>query len=62
LPVFGGTPKDDLARAFWGAFSVVPGSVAFWQAAGFDGEMHSDDFAIAQNFGIELHIVLRQPR
>jgi hypothetical protein len=36
----------------------VPGSVAFWQAAGFDVEMHSDDFAIAQNFGIELHIVL----
>lgn len=35
----------------------VPGSVRFWEAAGFDVELYSEDFAIAAGHGVELHLV-----
>ena len=34
----------------------VPASTAFWRVAGFDIEEFSDEFVIATQFGVELHI------
>lgn len=35
-------------------------SAAFWQAAGFEIDTYSDDFASAERDGVELHLVERQ--
>jgi len=35
-------------------------SAAFWQAAGFEIDAYSDDFASAERDGVELHLVEQQ--
>lgn len=41
------------------ATADLPASVQFWEAAGFDVEHYGDDFAIAEGFGVELHLDAR---